>query len=219
MTKLNSKNKKRSNNNVVIVMAMVLLLALALSGCKKDKKPDVIIDNESTAKPVVETTETPTEAPEVEATPAPTEVPEVEATPAPTEETTEGSSEEYEGINMESTLPGKEWLETFVGIVDEPKVVVFSDESGKKVIVEQDGEIVINPDEDAIALFFPEGYTNGHLMKGVKLSETKSGYATEYYDIFYLDAEEMRAKEEWNAAFMVMYGEEKHPLYVKIIIE
>ena len=209
----------------ITVLSMCCLVACG--GEKQDdmstanKEEAVIGDaaNEPTTKPVVETTPAPTAEPSSEVTEATAE-PEPTAEPvAATPEPTTKPSIVYEGIDMESTLPGQEWLETFVGVIDEPKVVVFNDTTGKKVIVEQEGEVVVNPDEDAIALFFPEGYTDGNLSKGIKYSETKGGYQTEYYFIFYLDAEEMRAKTEWNAAFMTMHGEEKHPLYIKIIIE
>ena len=46
-----------------------------------------------------------------------------------TEETSEGVV--YEGIDMESTLPGLEWIATFDGIITEPKFVIFNDETTK----------------------------------------------------------------------------------------
>ena len=36
---------------------------------------------------------------------------------------------------MESTLPGVEWIKTFDGVIEEPKMVIFNDETNKKVIV------------------------------------------------------------------------------------
>ncbi len=68
------------------------------------------------------------------------------------EETSEGVV--YEGIDMESTLPGLEWIETFDGIIDEPKLVVFNDETNKKMIVEN-GQEVEFCDTDILALFVP----------------------------------------------------------------
>ena len=69
-----------------------------------------------------------------------------------TEETSEGVV--YEGIDMESTLPGLEWIATFDGIITEPKFVIFNDETNKKVIVEN-GQEVEFCDTDVFAVFFP----------------------------------------------------------------
>lgn len=75
------------------------------------------------------------------------------------EETTEVISKPvvYEGIDMESTLSGVEWMENFVGIIDEPKFVVFNDETNKKLIIE-DGQIISFEKTDTIAVYLPEGY-------------------------------------------------------------
>jgi len=177
-----------------------------------------VLGNSADDNPVV--TEAPTVEPEVtpapaEVTPEPTEVPVEEATP----ESTEEPSVVYEGIDMDSTLNGQDWLETFVGIVDEPKVVVFSDVSGKKVIVEQDGEVVINPDEDAIALYLPDNFYYANVYQGIEKSQEKNTVETDFCIIFYLDSNKMREKEDWKAAFLVKSGEEKHPLSIKIKIE
>lgn len=69
-----------------------------------------------------------------------------------TEETSERVV--YEGIDMESTLPGLEWIATFDGIITEPKFVIFNDETNKKVIVEN-GQEVEFCDTDVFAIFFP----------------------------------------------------------------
>ena len=208
-------NMKKNNNEIknkktkVMTLLLVLIFAFALCGCKKDatkgERPDVIIDDEATPAP--------TEAPVEEATPAPTEVPVEEATPAPTEE----PSVVYEGIDMNSTLSGQEWLETFIGVIDEPKVVVFSDVTGKKVIVEQEGEVIVNLEEDSMALFFPKGYTNGNVSSGVSTGDT--AIETDNYYIFTLDAEKMKDVEEREAAFLVMKGDERVPLIVYLKIE
>lgn len=75
-----------------------------------------------------------------------------EATPEPTPEVVV-----YEGIDMESTLPGKEWVHTFVGSIDEPKLVVFNDETNKKVIVEHQQEFEFG-EGDRMAFYMPRGY-------------------------------------------------------------
>ena len=69
-----------------------------------------------------------------------------------TEETSEGVV--YEGIDMESTLPGLEWIATFDGIITEPKFVIFNDKTNKKVIVEN-GQEVEFCDTDVFAVFLP----------------------------------------------------------------
>ena len=55
---------------------------------------------------------------------------------------------------MESTLPGLDWIQTFNGIIDEPKFVIFNDETNKKVIVEN-GQEVEFLDTDTFAIFRP----------------------------------------------------------------
>lgn len=75
---------------------------------------------------------------------------------AETADGTEETSERvvYEGIDMESTLPGLEWIATFDGIITEPKFVIFNDKTNKKVIVEN-GQEVEFCDTDVFAIFFP----------------------------------------------------------------
>lgn len=59
-----------------------------------------------------------------------------------------------EGINMESTLPGQEWLDSFIGKVNEPVVVIYNDNTERKEVVQADSEVIINPDEDTIAVYW-----------------------------------------------------------------
>lgn len=72
--------------------------------------------------------------------------------------TDEDTSENpYEGIDMESTLPGREWIETtFPGVIDTPKIVIYNDETNRKTIVEN-GEIVVYNESDTFAMYLPEG--------------------------------------------------------------
>ena len=62
----------------------------------------------------------------------------------------------YEGIDMESTLPGADWLDTFDGIINEPKLVIFNDETNRKVIVEN-GQKIDFSDTDALVIYIPKG--------------------------------------------------------------
>lgn len=73
----------------------------------------------------------------------------------------------YEGIDMNSTLPGSEWLETFNGVIEEPKFVVFNDTTNKKVIVEE-GQKVEFESTDTLAIYSPSNRQiyEGHLDDG-----------------------------------------------------
>lgn len=201
---------------VLTLITILSMSCLVACGAKPAQDTDTGSSKEADKQMVADTTANEatvdsTEVPKV--TPAPADDPTTEAIPEPTEE----PSVEYEGIDMNSTLSGQEWLETFVGVIEEPKVVVFSDITGKKVIVEQEGEVSVNPDEDAMALFIPEGYTDGHTSSGI--AKTDNQTATENYKIFYLDSEKMRAVGESKAAFLVMKGDERVVLIVNLKIE
>lgn len=99
-----------------------------------------------------------------------------------TEDNVELSSESlaepvvYEGIDMESTLPGEQWVASFKGIVHEPKLVVFNDETNKKIIVEEGQEIEFSF-TDKIAIFIPDGHTGGYVAnKGYVLLNGYGNY-------------------------------------------
>ena len=62
----------------------------------------------------------------------------------------------YTEIDMGSTLPGVEWIQTFNGIIDEPKLVVFNDSTNKKIILEDLQEVEFEED-DTLAVYIPEG--------------------------------------------------------------
>ena len=191
----------------IILVTVFSICCLVACGGKKTEDTNA---GGNSGEPVV------TEAPadEAEVTPAPAEV-----TAEPTAEPTEEPSVVYEGIDMDSTLPGQEWLETFIGVIDEPKVVVFNDNTGKKVIVEQEGEVTFNPDEDAIAIFLPAGYYDGNASQGVAINSNKSIIKGENYTIFYLDSEKMREVEKSKAGFLVMKGDERVVLIANLKIE
>lgn len=138
-----------------------------------------------------------------EATPEPMGEPVVEVIPEPTEE----PSVIYEGIDMESDLPGEEWVETFVGIIDEPKIVVFSDETGRKEIFENDSVITFNPDTDMIGVYLPEGYVRLNKKKGI--TEVEYGYNFDYFYYCKLKPEETRANGKKLSAFYVEYAGEE----------
>ena len=180
-----------------IFTLMTLLSLCCLTACATETKDNVAtnnkndiavesIDNEPTAKPVVEATVEPTEEPssEVVATAEPTKEPMAEATPEPTEEPVL-----YPGIDMESELKGKEWIGTFEGIITEPKVVIFNDETGRKEIVEEGSTVTFNPDKDTFALYLPEGWKDANKSMGLRISLSEP---TDFGKIFELDAEKTR---------------------------
>lgn len=72
-----------------------------------------------------------------------------------------------------STLPGVDWIQTFDGIVDEPKLVVFNDETNKKIILEEFEEVEFY-DADTLAVYIPKG--RGEFVKYLLFEDV------EYYD-------------------------------------
>lgn len=98
-----------------------------------------------------------------------------------TEETSEGVV--YEGIDMESTLPGLEWIATFDGIITEPKFVIFNDKTNKKVIVEN-GQEVEFCDTDVFAIFFPleKSIVGAPLDDNMTFCQNSTAKNIQYYD-------------------------------------
>ncbi len=204
------------------ILTFITVLSLCcLTACNAESKNTVgtgndnvvaveNVVNEPTAEPIAESTAEPTEASvsEVaettpEPTSAPTEVPVVEVTPEPTEE----PSGVYRGINMEADLPGEEWVETFIGIIEEPKIVVFSDETGRKEIFENDSVIKFNPDTDMLGVYLPDGYTR--LNKNIGLKYIACIHDSEYLFYCELKPKETRESGKKMAALYVEYeGEE-----------
>lgn len=91
----------------------------------------------------------------------------------------------YEGIDMNSTLPGKEWIQTFDGIITEPKFVVFNDATNKKVIVEN-GQKVEFEATDTLAIYCPKDrdtYAGSLFDGGVFLDNTMEENVRFYFDL------------------------------------
>ncbi len=120
-----------------------------------------------------------------------------------------------EGNDMESTLPGEEWVASFVGNVNEPVVVVYNDNTGRKEIVQADSDVIINPDEDRIALYWTEIGTS-YTTHAISIKESK---AADLYKIIIMDAEKMRSIPERPAKVTVMGGAEDWVLEFTIIVE
>lgn len=109
---------------------------------------------------------------------------------ASNETVSDAPSVTYEGIDFNSTLPGREWIQTtFPGVIDEPKIVIFNDETNKKQIVEY-GEMILFDEADTFALYSPEGWT---LIRGSYL--TPNGLEAKYYYEETFDMEKL--KEEY----------------------
>lgn len=104
---------------------------------------------------------------------------------AETADGTEETSERvvYEGIDMESTLPGLEWIATFDGIITEPKFVIFNDKTNKKVIVEN-GQEVEFCDTDVFAIFFPleKSIVGAPLDDNMTFCQNSTEKNIQYYD-------------------------------------
>ena len=146
--------KKRTENpGILVALTMSMMLTIFLSACGSDQAATPISEEEITevVSDLEETTE-PAEGESTEVT-EPEESAEVESTEETAPET-ESEQVVYEGIDMESTLPGAEWIATFNGIITEPKFVIFNDDTNKKVIVENGQEVEFD-DTDVFAIFFP----------------------------------------------------------------
>lgn len=79
----------------------------------------------------------------------------------------------YEGIEFNSTLPGREWVQTtFPGVIEEPKIVIYNDETNKKQIVEN-GEMLLFDEADTFAMYLPDGAI---IIESSYLSDGVTGY-------------------------------------------
>lgn len=155
------KANKIKRNILNVVMVLVMLMAISLTACSSNKS-DVDSTKEETTEVKEEVAELePTAEPTLKPTPEPTSEP----TPVPTPDT-------------ESTLPGIEWIQTFDGIIDEPKLVVFNDETNKKIIIEDSNQEVEFYDNDTLAVYIPKGRGNVVTNDYISGSYEK----IEYYD-------------------------------------
>lgn len=150
------KTKTIKRKNILSVLAvLVMLMAMLLTACGSSQA----------AAPIPETETTEVENAKEEVTePAESTEPEVAEEVVETEPTAEPTPEPvvYEGIDMESTLPGEQWVASFDGIIDEPKLVVFNDETNKKVILEE-GQEVDFALTDKVVIYIPKGHNGGYV--------------------------------------------------------
>lgn len=174
----------------MMAVVITLIMTSTFVGCSSTAAP-VKETKETEAMVVKEETVEVAEVKEVEAEPTP------EPTPEPIPEATEEPTPEpivYEGIDMESTLPGKEWVATFKGVIEEPKFVVFNDTTNKKIIVE-DGQDVKFEEDDMFGIYIPSGIsvTND---SGIRLVKATT-YNT-YYKEFIFDMEHFQSKKTFR---------------------
>lgn len=164
---MGSKANKRKNNLSTLV-AWIMAMAFLLTACSTGEKTNTSTNENSerteiTEQEVTETVEQEEPKAEETATPEPTIEPTPEPTPAPTPDT-------------ESTLPGVEWMQTFDGMIDEPKLVVFNDSTNKKIILEELQEVEFY--DDTLAVYIPKD--RGNVITNDYLSEAYE--EINYYD-------------------------------------
>ena len=152
------KTKTIKRKNILSVLAvLVMLMAMLLTACGSSQAATPTPETETTeVENVKEEVTEPAESTEPEVA---EEVVETEPTAEPTPEP-EVEDSKYPGIDMESTLPGLEWIATFDEIdVDEPIIVVYNDETNKKVIVNEGDEVEFSKTKDTIAFYTPNSET------------------------------------------------------------
>lgn len=138
--------------------AMVLTLMTVLTACGSAQATGTDVEQETIeTTDITDTKEEITEPGEITESEMSEETVEPEVTEEPAMEAVV-----YEGINMDSTLPGAEWVATFEGIIDEPKLVVFNDETNKKVILENEQEVDFSL-TDKIVIYIPQGHNGGYI--------------------------------------------------------
>ena len=140
------KKKTRNQRNVVSMSVIMLMLAAGmLTACSNNKTEETtaVEGTEQVEEPAQDDATVTEQDQENEDIAASENVDGSEAAENEGAEETETQSVVYEGIDMDSTLPGLEWIETFNGVIEEPKFVIFNDETNKKVIVENGQEVEI----------------------------------------------------------------------------
>ena len=202
----------------ILITFITVFSMCCLVACGNETTDDVAIGNNNEAvannnndnpATTVEATAEPTKEPSSEvADVEPTEEPVTEATPEPTEDP-------YFEINN-SELIGVEWIESFTGIIDEAKVVVYSLETSRKEIIEKDAVVKINPEKDVLAVYLPEGYKYANSLMGIFSYE---GEVYEHSRIFYLDVETTWDNGPQMAAVDVEHNGEEIALSVVLVPE
>ncbi len=151
------KRKTNKRKHLVLLLVLSMLMANILCACGSSNEVAVTSTKEETT-PVKEETQ-----PEVveteEAVPA-EESEAVEETETEVEEIENPEPVEYEGIDLNSTLPAYEWVEqSFPGVINDFKLVIYNDETNYKVIAEPGQKIRFHRD-DRLLVYTPNQYGN-----------------------------------------------------------
>lgn len=145
---MEKKAFKRKRNILNVLAVLVMFMAMLLTACSSGKTDAAPASEETSAAEADKEAE---QVKEEAAEPEPT----AEPTPEPTPEAVV-----YEGIDMESTLPGLEWMATFDELdVKEPIIVVYNDDTNKKVIVSEGNEVEFSKSSDILAIYTPNDET------------------------------------------------------------
>lgn len=175
-----------------VIISALLIWAFVMIGCAQENQnpttvEETVVDTmEADAAETVENNET------------------VIAVEKTTEET-ESEEESYyipEGVDLESNLSGEEWIKSFIGVVNEPVVVIYNDVTGRKDIVHDGDKIHVNPDEDWMGMYYPNGIIredeNGEFVYHGISGYVGTCYPTESedgvygYELYEADAIKMR---------------------------
>lgn len=143
--------KKRTIKRSILsaLVVTIMLMAALLTACSSGQVTETPAKEETTKAEVTEETNE-AEQTEEAAAPEPMEEPAPES---------KAEDSKYPGIDMESTLPGLEWLASLDEIVEEPLIVVYNDETNKKVIVNEGDEVEFSRSSDVLALYTPNNET------------------------------------------------------------
>lgn len=217
MRKVN-KRKKISSTLVVLVMTIAFLL----TACGSSQVTTSETENtkvEDSTKTIQEQITEPTEVSEPEIKEEKQEVVVQEKEEEPIEE------DPYAGIDMESTLPGLEWIATFDGIIEEPTAIIYSDETNKKIIVKEGDEVEFSRTEDMLALYSPNINTMpiiitvGGFYNGWRADQELPDAATSTREII-CEEKVWTEAESWDCVFTALYrGKEKEYKFTLKFVE
>ena len=161
------KKKTRKQKNAISMPVIMLMLAAGmLTACSNGKTEEAtaVEGTEQVEEPAQDDATVTEQDQENEDTAASENVDESETAENEGAEETETQSVVYEGIDMDSTLPGLEWIETFNGVIEEPKLVIFNDDTNKKIILENDQKIEFS-EGDNLLIYAPIG-KSAYLREG-----------------------------------------------------
>ena len=190
---------KKLKQSSCIAFTMLLMVSM-LVACSSEKAEKEIKEETQQADVKGEAVE---KEDIIQPTPEPTPEPTAEPTPEPTPEQIV-----YEGIDMESTLPGKEWMLTFEGIINEPKAVLFNDTTNKKTIIEY-GQKVFYEAGDIFAIYIPDGDMWLSEYSGIRTNGLKS--YNNYYNEFTFEKEYL----DMPKTFKVVISNKNKPIELR----